>query len=358
MLSLLGSLACSDAVSGFDIEDDPDDLADFDRKSDGDVCADWSGGELSGDDLLVLVNKDEEAQLAKAWAPSDTVPIPPSLMMPGRVGQLRFGVLRAAEEMFAAAAADGLSLGIRSAYRSFRTQCITFNFKVETHGLEHAKRFSAEPGRSQHQLGTPIDISSARLGWSLEQDMGDEIEGQWLAANANRFGFALSYPEDAESITGYAFEPWHYRYIGREAATELAGSSLILEQYLAVCETTGSAFACPSEPLPAAEPNHAWIGGACETRDDCYALGVDAVCITDGYVGGYCSRACFVTCPDLPGRNATTFCVAVETDGLCHSQCDTDLYGATGCRSGYVCELASRPGATRSAEVCLPDLDG
>ncbi len=231
---------------------------------------------------------------------------------------------------------------------------MTFNYKVEQHGLDHARRFSAEPGRSQHQLGTTFDISSARLGWRLDQSMGDSPEGRWLAQRATEFGFALSYPRDSESITGYAYEPWHFRFIGHQAADELAGSGLILEQYLEMCAEDGAGLGCPRDTLSAPEPNHGWIGGACETADDCAAVGTDAVCLTDGYTGGTCSLTCSAGCPDAPGTNALTFCAATEAGGFCHSQCDEELFGPSGCRAGYVCEVANRPSGTRTASVCMP----
>lgn len=351
----LAACAGGEALPGFDGELDPELLEQLEGKADDTVCADYPGGELGGDDLLVLVNKQPDQQLQRGWAPPDLTAISDDHMMPGRSGQLRYGVSLALGELLAAAAADGVELGVRSAYRSYRTQCITFSFKVRQHGIEHARRFSAEPGRSQHQLGTTVDLTSERVGWVLAQSLGDELEGQWLADHAWRFGFALSYPEGAEQVTGYAFEPWHYRYIGRAAAAELAASGLILEEYLAACQAGDAELSCPSEALPRPEPNQGWIGGACETDADC--AGVDGgFCLTDqsGYTGGHCTRPCTETCPDRAGLNATTFCVASDAGDLCHSKCDVELFGPTGCRAGYECVEGTRPTGTRSSRVCLP----
>lgn len=355
--ALLGLVACAggEASPGFDGELDPELLEELSGKADSAACADHPGGDLPGDDLLVLVNKQPAQQLQKSWAPADLVAIDDALMMPGRSGELRAGVAVALGELVEAAAGDDIDLGVRSAYRSYRTQCITFNFKVRQHGIEHARRFSAEPGRSQHQLGTTVDITTPEIGWALAQSLADEPEGQWLEANAHRFGFALSYPEGAEHITGYAFEPWHYRYIGRAAAAELAASGLILEEYLAACAAGDPDLACPVETLPRPVPNDGWIGGACETDADCAAID-GGFCLTDesGYGGGHCTRGCSETCPDQAGYNATTFCVASEAGDLCHSKCDTDLFGPTGCREGYACVEGTRPSGSRSAAVCLP----
>lgn len=345
------------SAGGHDLGLDPDLLSELDGKADSNVCADYPGGSLAGDDLLVLVNKQEAQQLEQGWAPADLVAIDSRDMMPGRSGELRYGVLVALESMFDAAAADGMELGVRSAYRSFRTQCLTFDYKVRQHGLEHAKKYSAEPGRSQHQLGTTADITSARLGWRLEGDMGEEPEGQWLAANAWRYGFALSYPEGAEDITGYGYEPWHYRYIGVAAAQELHGSGLLLEEYLRGCAGGDPGLACPREELEAPQPNQGWIGGACASDEDCAGIGGEAFCLreSDGYPGGHCALPCFDTCPDRAGFNAVTFCVAAPAGDLCHSKCDFDLFPDTGCRDGYACVEGDRPSGTRSAMVCLPD---
>ena len=236
---------------GFDLDEDPALIADLEGKADGNVCKNYAGGPLSGDDSLVLVNKQDGQQLSSSWAPNDLVGVPPALMMPGRQGELRAPVLVALNEMFDAAASEaGLKLGVRSAYRSFRTQCITFDYKVRQHGLEHAKRFSAEPGRSQHQLGTTADITAETLDWKLNQDMGQKQEGQWLEKNAYRFGFALSYPDGKETVTGYAYEPWHFRFIGKSAAAEMIGKSLILEEYLAACQRAEPSLICERAGLP------------------------------------------------------------------------------------------------------------
>jgi D-alanyl-D-alanine carboxypeptidase len=254
-LALASASACAagDAETedegSHDLDVDPDVLDQFDDKSDTDPCAAFPGGMLAGDDPLVLVNKQAAQKLRSDWKPPVLSAIDSALMMPGRTGELRPAALAAFKELRRAAKdEDGITLGIRSAYRSFRVQCITFAVKVQEHGLEHARRFSAEPGRSQHQLGTTADISSPRLGFALEQSMGDAPEGIWLADNAHRFGFAISYPRNSEEITGYGYEPWHLRYIGRDAATELAGSGLILEEYLRACDDQMPGLLCPREP--------------------------------------------------------------------------------------------------------------
>lgn len=342
----------ADAVAGFDLGEDPENLG----KADG-ACAGYPGGELSGDDLLVLVNKREGQQLASTWAPRDLVSVPASRMMPGKSGELRGPVLQALEAMLDAAAAVDIDLGVRSAYRSYQTQCLTFDYKVREHGIEHARRFSAEPGRSQHQLGTTADISGGALSWALTQDMGATLEGQWLAENAHRFGFALSYPEGHEEETGYAYEPWHYRYIGVAAADEMHTSGLILEAYLQRCEAFDPGLRCEREVFPEPLPNDGFIGGSCSGDGDCSGIGAGAFCLQGDYAGGHCTLPCEQFCPDRPGFNAPTFCVAApESGGLCHSQCDTTMFPETGCREGYRCTIGHRPNGSKSADVCVPDV--
>jgi zinc D-Ala-D-Ala carboxypeptidase len=242
-LPFLASCATAD-VSGSDLDVDPDELARHD--SFGDPCARYPGGPLSGDDLLVLVNKREGMQLRSDWEPDDLVEIPESMMMPGRDGALRLDAFEAWMELAEAAREEaGLTLGVRSAYRSFETQCVTFDYKVAQHGIDHARVCCAEPGRSQHQLGTTLDITSRRLGWALSSSMGNQPEGLWLAENSLRFGFALSYPRGAEELTGYIYEPWHFRYIGRAAAIELSWSGLLLEEYLQACLDGDPRLWCP-----------------------------------------------------------------------------------------------------------------
>lgn len=361
-----GLLSCSSSdapeageeVFGFDEDVDPDALEDYMGKADGNPCAGHPGGTLAGDDLLVIVNKDEARQLRSDWRPSDLVVFGDGDMMPGRTGEARMAVLVAWRKLAEAAKGEaGLDLGIRSAFRSFETQCYTFNYKVQESGYEHASKFSARPGRSEHQLGTAIDITSSSLGWALTQTMGDRPEGAWLAANAHRFGFALSYPRGWEEQTGYGYEPWHWRYIGVDAAAEMHEAGLTLIEYLLACESGDAALACPREAPPVVEPNEGFVGGVCEDAEECTALDDTRQCLTDGYPGGHCTIACTLYCPDRAGANSGTFCVADGEDastGTCHSRCDESLFPGTGCREGYVCEERSRPNDAGTGQVCVP----
>lgn len=162
---------------------------------------------------------DKVRGLPAGYVPPGLTRVPDEWVAPGFEGQLlRYVVVQALERLRATAEADGIDLRVRSAYRSYEHQVWTFAHWVNVHGLEHAERISARPGHSEHQLGTTIDFTSPSMNWQLGAGFADTPEGRWLAEHGHRFGFALSYPRGAEHITGYVFEPWHWRYIGEEAA--------------------------------------------------------------------------------------------------------------------------------------------
>ncbi len=180
-----------------------------------------------GDYLLVLVTK--ETTLKSDYAPSDLQSIPAD-MNPSYSMQLRKEALEHLTELWYTAEADGVTLSIRSAYRSYSTQRSLFQNYADRHGEEEANRFSARPGQSEHQLGTAVDFGGT--GVDFKAGFAQTPQGEWLAENAHKFGFALSYPQDKEYITGYIFEPWHYRYIGVDDAMEWKVSGKTLREYL------------------------------------------------------------------------------------------------------------------------------
>ena len=131
-----------------------------------------------------------------------------------------------------AAQVAGHRIVVVSSYRSFETQRDAFQYHVDTYGLDQASRVSARAGHSEHQLGTTVDFSSAAVGYELVEAFGSTPEGRWLAEHAHEHGFVLSYPEGLEEVTGYAYEPWHFRWVGRELAAEVRESGLTLGQFL------------------------------------------------------------------------------------------------------------------------------
>lgn len=142
--------------------------------------------------------------------------------------------------MLADCRAAGLSPVVCSAYRSVERQSELFAQKVqelETQGLSReasrreAARWVALPGTSEHNTGLAVDIVS-RSYQTLDEAQADTPEQQWLMAHCAEYGFILRYPTDKAAITGIAFEPWHYRYVGREAAHTIMSQGLTLEEYL------------------------------------------------------------------------------------------------------------------------------
>jgi len=198
-----------------------------------------SGAEPSTPALLTVVDK-RHALPANA-APSDLVTLASEYVAPGFEGaQLRREAASALGRMLEAAQAAGHDLRVRSAYRSYETQVDTYAYWVATLGATEANRVSAKPGHSEHQLGTTVDLTTPELDWALSESLADTTAGRWLLVHATSYGFALSYPPRSEAITGYASEPWHYRYVGTATARAWARSGLTLGAYLAQLQRTRS----------------------------------------------------------------------------------------------------------------------
>ena len=171
-------------------------------------------------------------KLPESYAPEDLVPVS-DVGVGSPEMKIRGVVMPDLQALLAAADTAGVGLEVQSAYRSYSYQETTFASWVEQDGLEAALKTSARPGHSEHQLGTALDFRSAGgdPAWDLP-DWRATPEGAWLAENAARFGFVMSYPEGKEAVTCYSYEPWHYRYVGREVAAEVAASGLTLREWL------------------------------------------------------------------------------------------------------------------------------
>lgn len=181
--------------------------------------------------MTVIVNK--QRSLPDGYEPKDLVEpnVPFSFDEPHEKRHLRKEAAEALEELFDAAKAEGIELRAVSGYRSYARQKSIYENNVRTKGEAEANRVSAVPGTSEHQTGLTIDVSSPSAGNALEQTFGQTEEGQWLARRAPEFGFVIRYPEGAENITGYIYEPWHIRYVGKDLAPDIADSGLTLEEY-------------------------------------------------------------------------------------------------------------------------------
>ena len=178
--------------------------------------------------IWVVSNKKRPLNPAN-FAPGD-------LSMPQNVENeftqpLREPAARAVERMVADAAAAGIPMRIISAYRDFATQVSLYNRYVARDGQAAADTYSARPGHSEHQTGLAVDFDDHGQCY-LNACFADTAAGQWLTANAANYGFINRYPNGAEAITGFTFEPWHYRYVGPELATEMKRTNTAtLEQF-------------------------------------------------------------------------------------------------------------------------------
>ena len=160
--------------------------------------------------------------------------VPPNLVSISAAGLTGGGEIRKVafddlEAMAAAARKNGTPLGSVSAYRSYRTQKALFNSYVDGYGFKRAITFSARPGHSEHQLGLVIDFADAGRSEFVSEKAG---AGKWLSKNAWTYGWLMSYPKGKSDVVCYSYEPWHYRYFGRELAKEIHDSGLTTREYL------------------------------------------------------------------------------------------------------------------------------
>jgi LAS superfamily LD-carboxypeptidase LdcB len=140
------------------------------------------------------------------------------------VSKLESEATDALEEMFEAAEADGITLWGCSGYRSYSMQQSLYNSAVASLGED--QNDTAKPGYSEHQTGLAMDITWPAANGGLYEGMESHAEYAWLVENSWKYGWVLRYPKGYEAITGYTFEPWHYRYIGKELAAAYHESGL------------------------------------------------------------------------------------------------------------------------------------
>ena len=181
--------------------------------------------------LLVVANK--KYALDYYFEPSDLRVVNAT---GNRTHYLRDCAASALESMFAAAAQEGITLVTCSSYRSASYQASLYNNYVAMYGTATADTISARPGYSDHQTGLAADIGDHDQATVFTQAMENTGEGQWLYYHAHEYGFILRYPKGKEWITGYSFEPWHYRYVGVEYATAIYNVSpdCTLEEYFGI----------------------------------------------------------------------------------------------------------------------------
>lgn len=184
------------------------------------------------DDILVVVNK--KRYVNSEYKPNDLIVPNVKFSFSGEHEKkyMRQEAATALEELFDQAKEEGIHLFAISGYRSYSTQKRVFNGFVDQYGEEKANEFSARPGESEHHTGLAMDVSSQSAEFRLLEAFGDMPEGKWLKENAHKFGFIIRYLKDKTDITGYTYEPWHIRYVGKEVAEEIYNAGITLEEYL------------------------------------------------------------------------------------------------------------------------------
>lgn len=178
--------------------------------------------------ITVVVNKHRPLNPANFESADMSVP---TALTNNYSRPLRTEAAAALDRLATDASTAGIYLSVASAYRSYDTQVATYNNFVARDGQAIADTYSARPGHSEHQTGLAVDLDDDS-GCLVEICFADTVAGQWLAANAWQYGFILRYPNGATAITGYQFEPWHYRYVGTDVSTAMHNQGIVtLEEY-------------------------------------------------------------------------------------------------------------------------------
>lgn len=152
--------------------------------------------------------------------------------VPGQVRRLRSDAASALEEMYAAAKEEKITLVSTSGYRSYEKQSTIYKRKLDSAGSKKkADEYVARPGASEHQLGLAMDVGQqGKVG--LTSSFASTAGGKWIRENGWKYGFIIRYDKGWEDITGYEYEPWHVRYVGKEVAAALHEENVPLETYL------------------------------------------------------------------------------------------------------------------------------
>lgn len=175
-------------------------------------------------DTLMIVNKHYKVD--SNYSPNNLVTVSPEHGYPNKI---RSDVYEEFKKMYEAAKNDNVSIFIASPYRSYYDQKALYDYYVSTDGVKNADTYSARPGFSEHHTGLAMDLIPE---YGLDLDTFENSDGfTWMQENAYKYGFILRYPKDKEYITGYIYEPWHYRYVGIEAATIIKNENLTFEEY-------------------------------------------------------------------------------------------------------------------------------
>lgn len=182
-------------------------------------------------DTLVLINK--EYYLSSNYIPDElVVPDIKTIKNIDDENRMREDAAKALEALFNAALKDGIVLYLESGYRSYQMQKDIYEYIKQEKGEEYVSKYVGVPGHSEHQTGLSADITNIdHVDDANDKALGKSKEGIWLKDNAHRYGFILRYPEDKTDITGYNYEPWHFRYVGVDAAIKIYEGDNVLEKF-------------------------------------------------------------------------------------------------------------------------------
>lgn len=182
------------------------------------------------DSLWVVVNK--QRGISESYTPSNLIVPDVALRLDSTEQQMQLSkrAEKDLEQMFATAKQDDVRLIFGSGYRSAALQRQFYDSYVAADGQAAADRYSARPGHSEHQTGLGIDITSPSGNCHLEICWANTPEGRWVQANSYKYGFTLRYQKDKDAITGYQYEPWHLRYVGKSLAGQVK-NNITLEEF-------------------------------------------------------------------------------------------------------------------------------
>jgi len=185
------------------------------------------------DSLGVLVNKKN--WLAKDYVARDLVQVKvqfvPDILEMSRM--MRKEAAGALEKLFSGAKRKKVILFGVSGYRSYERQREIFKMHKKKDG-EEANRYSARAGQSEHQTGLAMDVTCEAVNFELCEEFANTREYEWLKENAYKYGFVIRYPKEKEDVTGYQFEPWHLRYVGKKMAKVMFEKKMVLEELCSV----------------------------------------------------------------------------------------------------------------------------
>lgn len=174
----------------------------------------------------ILVNKHYE--LPDKYAPKDVVEMSNWYAYPGN--SIRKTVYKAFQEMSAKAKEDNITLIVNSSYRDYASQKKIYDEYEDKKGLAYADKYAARPNFSEHQTGLSLDIFTPGANMN---NFENTDAFKWLSTNCYKYGFILRYPKGLEEITGYNYEAWHYRYVGKNLAKKVYDSGLTYDEYYA-----------------------------------------------------------------------------------------------------------------------------